>query len=232
MRGTLEKFKRATIAVVALVIWSCGGSSATGDLTAEVAAVVVSPTASTLSLNSTLPLQAAVQDAGGAAITNLPVLWTVRDPAIASVSETGVVTAKSLGTTQVAASSGGKSGIATITVQKTPVASVAVRPDRVDAVVGSRTQLTGTASDEAGNVLSDRAIIWTTSNAGVATVDATGLVVAVSAGTVTITGASEGKSAKSSFTIVQGAVASVAVTPSPVSMLTGQSTQLAASVRD
>jgi uncharacterized protein YjdB len=177
-------------------------------------------------------LQAQVQDAVGTPLVGAPVLWSVRDPAIASVSETGVVTGKSLGTTQVAASSGGKSGIATITVQKTPVASVAVRPNRVDAVVGSRTPLTGTASDASGNVLADRAIVWTTSNAGVATVDATGLVVAIGAGTVTITGASEGKSATSVFNIVQGAVSAVTVAPSPVTMVAGQSTQLAASARD
>ena len=158
--------------------------------------------------------------------------WTVRDPGIATVSETGVVTGKSLGTTQVAASSGGKSGIATITVQKTPVAAVSVQPNRVDAVVGSRNQLTGRASDEAGNVLADRAIIWSTSNSHVATVDGTGLVIALAPGSVTITGASEGKTATSVFTVTQGAVASVVVTPSPVTMLAGQSTQLAASARD
>src|SRR5215210_7994897 len=174
MSRTLKSFHRATTALVALAVWSCGGATPTGEVVGSVGAVVVSPPSSTLALNSTLPLQAEVQDLTGTVLSNLPVAWTVRDPGIATVSETGVVTGKSLGTTQVAASSGGKSGIATITVQKTPVASVAVRPDRVDAVVGSRTQLTGTASDEAGNVLSDRAIIWTTSNAGVATVDATG----------------------------------------------------------
>lgn len=231
MIGTLRNIHRATIATVAFVIWSCGGSAST-DVTPEVAAVVITPPASTLSLNSTLALQAAVQDAAGGVISSLPVLWTVRDPSVATVSETGVVTAKSLGTTQVAASSGGKSGIATITVQKTPVASVSVRPNRVDGVVGSRTQLTGTAYDAAGNVLADRAIVWTSSNVGVATVDATGLVVALAAGTVTVTGASEGKSDAAVVNLVQGAIASVTVTPNPVSMVAGQSTQLAASPRD
>ena len=232
MSSTSRSIHRATIAMVALVIWSCGGAAPTSDAPGGVAAVLVSPPSSTLSLNATLPLQAEVHDAGGTALSNLPIVWTVRDPAIATVSETGVVTAKSLGTTQVAASSGGKSGVATITVQKTPVATVTVRPDRVEAVVGGRTQLTGTTTDAAGNALPDRAIVWSSSNPGVATVDATGLVVAVSAGTVTITGASEGKSATSQFNIVQGAIASVSVTPNPVTMLTGQEAQLAASARD
>ena len=232
MSRTLTSIHRATIALVALAIWSCGGATPTGDVVGSVGAVVVSPPSSTLALNSTLPLQAEVHDLAGAVLSNLPVAWTVKDPGIATVSETGVVTGKSLGTTQVAASSGGKSGIATITVQKTPVASVSIQPNRVDAVVGSRNQLTGRASDEAGNVLADRAIIWTSSNPHVATVDGTGLVIALAPGSTTITGASEGKTATSVFTVTQGAVASVAVTPSPVTMLAGQSTQLAASARD
>ncbi|MEO6529225.1 MAG: Ig-like domain-containing protein [Gemmatimonadaceae bacterium] len=232
MSSILRHIHRATIAVVALVIWSCGSTGPTGDAIVEVAAVVINPPASTLSLNSTLPLQAQVQDAAGGVISNVPVLWTVKDPNVATVSETGVVTGKSLGVTQVAASSGGKSGIATVTVQKTPVATVSVSPNRVDAVVGSRTPLTGRASDADGNVLSDRAIAWTSSNTALATVDGTGVVVAVASGAVTITGASEGKSATSVFTIVQGTIASVTVTPNPVSMVAGQTAQLAASARD
>jgi uncharacterized protein YjdB len=233
MSSAVRSIHRATIAMVALVIWSCGGGGTpTGDNSSLVAAVVVNPSSSTLALNSTLPLQAEVQDAAGAPVGGTPVLWSVRDANIATVSETGVVTGKSLGTTQVAASAGGKSGIATITIQKTPVASIAVRPNRVDAVVGSRTSLVGTASDDAGHVLADRAIVWTSSNTSVATVDATGTVVAVSAGTVTITGASEGKTATATFSITQGAVASVSIAPDKVTMVAGQSTLLAASPRD
>ena len=64
-----------------------------------------------------------------------------RDPSIATVSNAGVVTGVALGSTQVAASVNGKSGIATITVEKTPVASVVVTPPHVDAAPGVQAQL-------------------------------------------------------------------------------------------
>jgi len=232
MSSRMEYLYRAIVAGLALASLSCSSGETAAPAASSVAAVVINPPAPTLALNASLPLQVQVQDASGAVVADAPVIWTVRDPTIARVSETGVVTALALGTTEVAASSRGKSGIATITVQRTPVATVVVRPDKVDAVVGSTTQLVATALDATQATLPNRGIVWTTSNASAATVDAVGLVTAVGPGSAIITATSEGKSATSSFSIVQGAVASVTVTPTPITMVAGQSTQLAAVAKD
>jgi uncharacterized protein YjdB len=197
-----------------------------------VASIVVSPATSTLALNAQLPLQAEVKDGSGTVVSGAEVTWTVQDPKIVSVSAAGVVTALAVGSSQVAANALGKSGIATITVTKTPVASVVVLPNRIDATVGSKTQLTATPFDGAGNALTDRAIIWSSSNQAVATVSTTGLVTAIAPGTSTITAGSEGKTSTSTITVAQGAVARVVVSPNPVTMVAGQSAQLALSVRD
>lgn len=221
------------LGVAALSTWSCGGSTDTGPVSGGlVAAVVVTPSSSTLAVGSQLPLQAQVQDAAGKLLPDAPVVWSVKDSAIANVSANGVVTARAVGSTQVAANSNGKSGIAAITVQKTPVASVTVRPSHVDANAGSTAQLTGIAYDAAQNPLADRAIIWTSSNTSVATVSSTGLMTAHAAGSATITGTSEGKSDAATVTVVQGPVASVVVTPDTVSMTVSQTTQLSATARD
>jgi len=220
------------VSATAIVALSCGGSTDTGPNNDGVAAVVVTPPSSTIALGAQLPLQAQVQDATGKVLPDAPIVWSVKDSAIASVSAAGVVTARSVGATQVAASSNGKSGIAAITVQKTPVASVVVRPTHVDATAGSTAQFTGIAYDAAQNTLEGRAIIWTTSNAGVATVDANGLMTAVAAGSATITGTSEGKSDAATVSVVQGPVSSVVLTPDTVSMFTGQTTPLVATTRD
>ena len=81
----------ATVVVAALSSWSC--SSTAPDATPEVAAIVVSPAISTLALNSQLPLQVQVQDGSGAIVPDAVITWTVQDPAIVSISESGVVTA-------------------------------------------------------------------------------------------------------------------------------------------
>ena len=217
----------------AVVAWACSNATEVDQTGGDsIATVVVTPPTSTVSIGAQVPLQASVQDATGKAVTGVPVLWTVQDSKIASVSSSGVVTGVAVGTTQVAANANGKSGIAAITVQKTPVVTVTVRPSRIDAVPGVKTPLTGIAYDAAQNALSDRTIIWTTSNSGVATVDANGMVTAVAPGSATITGTVEGKSDISTVSVTQAPVATVAIVPNPLSMSVTQSTQLTAVARD
>ena len=196
--------RRTLAAAVALASWSCGSTQP--DATPQVADIVVNPASSTLSLNAQLPLQALVRNEAGELVPDASVTWTVENPTVVSVSPAGVVTALALGTTQVAANARGKSGLATITVQRTPVSSVVVVPNRVNAGIGSTTTLTATAYDAAQNALAGRGMVWTTSNASVATVDAAGVVTAKGKGTATITATSEGKSGTSEFTIAPGAV--------------------------
>src|SRR3954464_1636217 len=95
-----------TAVVVALSSWSCGSTAP--DATPAVAAIIVSPAASTLAPTAQLPLQAQVQDGSGAAIQDAAVTWTVQNPKIVSVSADGVVTALAVGTSQVAANALGK----------------------------------------------------------------------------------------------------------------------------
>jgi trimeric autotransporter adhesin len=220
----------ATAVVVAWSGWSC--SSTAPDATPQVAAIVVTPSTSTLALNAQLPLQAQVQDGSGTIVPDASVTWTVRDPNIVSVSAAGVVTGLAIGSTQVAANALGKSGIATITVTRTPVASVVLLPNQASVAIGATFQLSASTLDAGGATLTGRAIIWTTSNAAVATVNASGLVTGVAPGTTTITAASEGKTSTSTVTVSQGAVARVEVTPASLSMQVGQTQQLVAAAKD
>jgi uncharacterized protein YjdB len=75
-------------------------------------------------------------------------------------------------------------------------------------------------------------VTWTTSNALIATVNASGLVSGVAAGSATITAMSEGQSATAAITVTAVPVASVAVTPATATMAVGQSVQLTATPKD
>ena len=188
-----------TVAVIALSSWSCGSTAP--DATPEVAAIVVSPATSTLVPNAQLPLQAQVQDGSGAIVTDAAVTWTVQDPRIVSISEAGVVTALAIGTSQVAASSLGKSGIAIITVKPETVGPVAdpvsVSPATVATVrvtapsrkvkPGATMQLAATAIDANGNAVPHQTFFWSSSNTNTATVSASGVVTGKRPGDVTIT---------------------------------------------
>jgi hypothetical protein len=68
--------------------------------------------------------------------------------------------------------------------------------------VGGSIQLTATLQDAAGNVLSGRAVAWTSADEDVATVDSTGLVTGAGAGPVTVSARSEGQTGAASVRVV------------------------------
>jgi alpha-tubulin suppressor-like RCC1 family protein len=83
-----------------------------------------------------------------------------------------------------------------------------------------------------GNVLSGRAIAWTTTLAAVATVDANGVVTGVAAGTASIAASSEGKSAQAAITVSLVPIASVTVTPNAPAVKVGATAALVATLKD
>jgi len=82
-----------------------------------VASVTVALGASTLVAGETTSAQAAVFDSIGGALPGRTVAWSSSDPAVASVSTFGVVTALAAGSANIIATSEGRSGQASLTVQ-------------------------------------------------------------------------------------------------------------------
>ena len=82
----------------------------------------------------------------------------------------------------------------------TPSITVTVMPSMASVMVGQQIQLAATTTNATGPVM------WSSSNAGVATVNATGLVMALSLGQVTITATSGGGSGTATLTTTTGIV--------------------------
>jgi uncharacterized protein YjdB len=197
-----------------------------------VASVVISPQAATVAVGASAPLSAEVLDASGHALPGRKVVWATSDARIATVSSDGAVTGVATGRVQIAASAEGKTAVAEVTVVPTPVASVRLTPSSRDLLVGQTVQLVAEPLDGQGNALTGRPVTFTTSNATVATVNATGLVTALAPGSAIVTAASEGKSSVASITVTSVPVATVAVTPNASDLVVGQTTQLKAEPRD
>lgn len=172
----------------------------------RVATVTVTPASAAVAPGQTVQLTAELRSASGHLITGRTVTWSSASSAVATVSETGLVTAVSSGAAVITATCEGKSGSATVTVNAIPVASVVVTPASAAISVGGTAQLTATAKDANGNVLSGRTPIWSTSDAAVATVTTAGVVTAVAVGAATITAVVEGKSGSSSITVTAATV--------------------------
>jgi uncharacterized protein YjdB len=170
-------------------------------LTVPVATVTVNPVSAALLVGQTVQLTATPRDSAGNALAGRALTWASGNTTVASVSSSGLVTARAAGSATITATSEGKSGTSSLTVTAVPVASVTVSPASASVGVGSTAQLTATPKDSAGNPLSGRTVSWTSSNGGVATVTATGLVTGVSTGSATITATSGGKSGTAAITV-------------------------------
>ena len=168
---------------------------------APVATVTVTPATVTSPVGGTAQLTATLKDSVGNVLTGRTVTWASSNTTVATVSSSGLVTAKAAGGATITATSEGKSDTATITVQLAPVASVTVSPDAASVNVKGTFQFNAILKDAAGNQLSGRPVTWSSSNTGVATVSASGLASGVTTGTATISALSEGLTGRATLTV-------------------------------
>jgi uncharacterized protein YjdB len=178
-----------------------GCGSTTTTTTSTVASVAVSPATPTAPVGQSVQLNAATKDGSGNSLTGKTVTWTSGDQSVATVSSSGLVTMKSVGSTTISATSDGVTGSASATATPPPVATVTVSLASPTIGQGQTTQATATLTDAIGNVLTGRTITWSSSNSPVATVSSTGVVTAVAAGTANITATSEGKTGSAIATV-------------------------------
>ena len=160
--------------------------------------------------------------------------WSSNNEAVATVSEDGTVTAKSVGTAVITATStNGKTASCTVTVEKKliPITEVSLSESAVGIIEGNTHKLTATVLPE--NTTDSKSISWSSNNEGVATVSEDGTITAKSVGTAVITATSEnGKTASCAITVEKKLIpiTEVLIDKSSATLTEGDSTTLTATV--
>ncbi len=152
------------------------GSAAITVSPVPVASVALAPSTASIRVGQTLQLTATPKDSAGGTLVGRTVTWAIGDTTVARVSSSGQMAGVAPGSATITATSEGKNGTAAITVTTVPVASIAVSPGTASVALGQTVQLAATPKDSAGGALTGRSVTWTSSNPGVATVSASGLV--------------------------------------------------------
>lgn len=222
---------RITAASVEYPAVSCGATVEAVD--ARVAAVQISPRPTTLRVS--LPRQFSVtlsDSVGGNIPSGRVVNWTSATPSIASVTSTGLVTGLQLGTARIAVNAEGAVDTVAFTVTRIPVATVQVTPSSSSVTQGETRQLTAVVTDSLGNAVTDRSIEWTSSDPSKATVNSTGLVSTLAAGSVQITAASENRSGTANVTIQQVPVDSIVTSNTYIAIINDVNKSFAITLRD
>ncbi len=221
----------ASLSFPLAVILAC--SAAPTETSREpVTMVVVNPENATIQAGGTVALKAYALDTAGRPNDDRRIFWASSNESVATVSSSGVVRGHAPGTTQIAASSEGKSAIARVTVTPRPVASVTVTPATAQLDLGATVNLRAVTRDASGSELSGRSVSWSSSASSVATVNASGLVTAVGPGTATITARSEGRSGTAVVQVRSSPVRRVSVSSPASELRVGETMQLVARTYD
>jgi uncharacterized protein YjdB len=214
----------------------CSNSSGTGGT--ALTGVALSPAAPSLAAGESVtlgPLET-FSDGSTAKLTDVAFLaltWSSSDPTIATVDAAGKVVAKKLGTAKITATetTTGVAGTSTITVTAATLKQLALTPPTTSIPNGTTQAFVATATmSDATTVDVSKSVSWSTSDAAVASIDATGLATGTSAGTATITASDKasGVSATATLTVTTAVLKSIAVTPAAQSIPKGTTQALVA----
>ena len=162
-----------------------------GDETVAVTEVKITSTVKEVTAGETITLEATVSPENA---TDKTVTWTSSDTAIATVDSTGKVTGVAAGTATITAKAGEKTAAVDVTVK-----AAATGGGETTTIAVTEVKITSTVTEvTAGETITlkaevlpadatDKTVTWSSSDTAIATVDSTGKVTGVAAGTATIT---------------------------------------------
>jgi Protein of unknown function (DUF3443)/Bacterial Ig-like domain (group 2) len=212
------KLNKLTLVLLVLILLTSCGSSGGGSSTTPptLVSIAVTPANPSIALGLTQQLTAR-GTYSNSSTQNLTssVTWNSSTPAVATISNAGLVTSVSTGTTTMTATFGNiTSNSITITVTAPTLVSIEVTPADLIIPVNATHQYnaTGTYSD---SITSDitASVTWGSSVADVATISSSGLVTGVAAGTTFIMAKSGSVSGSTMLTVSGTGTSAVNVMP-------------------
>ncbi|MBQ0026342.1 MAG: Ig-like domain-containing protein [Lachnospiraceae bacterium] len=225
--GTVRAISTGSATITAR---SNNGKTATCAVTVnaiEVTGVTVTPTSAAIKVGATTNLSATVAPSNA---TTKTITWSSDNVSVATVSSSGVVTGVAAGTANITAkSNNGKTATCTVTVSNVDVTGVTVSPTTASVNVGSTTTLRATVSPSNAT---NKNVTWTSSDTSVATVNNSGVVTGVKAGTatITVTTTDGGKTATCAVTVSNVAATSVSLNKTSTTLTEGATEKLTATV--
>ena len=176
--------------------------------TPTTSSVVVTLDSLSMVIGHTSQANAVAKDAQGNVLSGKTATWSSLNPSIATVSSSGVVTAKAAGPASIQATIDNVNGSAALVVNAPPppppaptTASVVVTLDSASVSVGHTTQAHAVAKDSKGNVLAGKTATWTAGTTTVASVTSAGVVTAKAAGTSSIQATIDGINGSASLAV-------------------------------
>jgi len=162
-----------------------------------------------------------------------PYSFASEDTTLATVDASGLVTARRNGRVGILAQSEGRTGVSVLDVVPYGARTVTIDPRSVTLIGGQSIQLTATAIDSLGQVITNPAVFWSASNLAIAEISSAGIVHAKALGRATIRALLDAGADTIPVEVVNGPVVRVTLTPQGGSSLySGDSTLVNAYAAD
>ena len=196
-----------------------GNVSSTATLTvtnAVLNSIAVTPVNASVPLGLLQPFSATGTFSDGTAqdITNT-VTWSSSNTSVASITVSGLVTARNLGNATIAATSGAASGSVSMSVNTSNLSSLAIAPGNATIAETTSQQFSaiGTFNDGSTHNLTSQ-VTWASSNTAVATLtQANGLAKGLTPGVSTISATLGSANASATINVTNATITSISVTP-------------------
>ena len=180
-------------------------AAATFTVVTAAGVFTVTPGAVSLPIGGTFKPTIVLTDAAGAPLGR-QAIWVSADTTVATVDAAGLITAVAPGATKVVGTIDALSATIDVAVVA-PTPSLSITPAAPSVAAGTEFDLVATILDVKGKRITNETVVWSSSDAAVVSVNASGHAVAHAEGSATITAVSP--SARNSVLVT--------VTPSPVS---------------
>ena len=210
---------------------SSGGKSATCQVTVSsgfVAVVSISIDRESVTLeeegSTTLVATVKPDDA-----TDKSVAWSSSNTSVATVDQSGKVTAMKEGSATITARASDKQTTCSVAVKKKVIAVTSVTLSKTELSLNKGQSETLTATVKPDNA-TDKSVTWSSSNTAIATVDSNGKVTAIAGGNATITAKAGDQQATCAVT-VSVPLESVSLNKTELALNKGQSETLTATVK-
>lgn len=163
-------------------------STVTPSTPVAVTKITLTPASLTMAIDEERALSATATYSDGSIKSVTGAVWTSSDPDVATVSNSGTVTARAAGNASIVAEAGEAKASVPVTVTALTLASISLAPATETLEPGESVQLEaeGTYSDGNSHTLSSE-VSWTSSAPMIASVDSAGKVTAHAPGAATIT---------------------------------------------
>ena len=163
--------------------------------------------------------------------TDKSVAWSSSNTNVATVDQSGKVTAVKEGSASITAKAGDKQATCSVTVKKKVIAVTSVTLNKTELSLNEGQSETLTATVKPDDA-TDKSVAWSSSNTNVATVDQSGKVTAKAKGTATIKAEAQDGSGKSTTcpVTVKRLVSSIRLNKTSISIYNGKTETLTATV--